>query len=71
VSLQLADDQRSIIAGWLMEFRSANLELPTTGAILNGKFYYIVNSQIDHEEDGRLKNEGELRPVKIAAIDLQ
>jgi hypothetical protein len=70
VSLQLSDDQRSIIAGWLLEFRSENLELPTTGAILNGRFYYIVNSQVDHEEDGKLKNEGELRPVKIATIEL-
>ena len=71
VRLQLSADGKAITSGQLLEFRSANLELPTTGAILNDRFYYIVNSQIDHELDGELRNEGELKPVKIAVIDLQ
>ena len=71
VRLELANDGNAVTRGRLLEFRSANLELPTTGAILNDKFYYIVNSQIDHEEDGRLRNENQLSPVKIAVLKLQ
>lgn len=71
VRLQLAPDGKSVLSGKLLEFRSPNLELPTTGAILNGRFYYIVNSQIDHEQDGKLKDEDQLKPVKIAVLPLQ
>jgi len=71
VRLQLAPDGKSVVSGKLLEFRSPNLELPTTGAILNGRFYYIVNAQIDHEQDGKLKDEDQLKPVKIAVLSLQ
>jgi hypothetical protein len=71
VRLQLPPDGKSILSGKLLEFRSANLDLPTTGAILNGRFYYIVNSQIDHEQDGKLKDVDQLKPVKIAVLNLQ
>ncbi len=71
VRLLLTPEGRAVASGRLLEFRSANLELPTTGTILGGSFYYIVNTQIDHEQDGKLKNEDELKPVKIAVIKLQ
>ena len=71
VRLQLAPDGKSVLSGKLLEFRSPNLELPTTGAILNGRFYYIVNAQFDHEQDGKLKDEDQLKPVKIAVLPLQ
>lgn len=70
VQLRLTPDGRSISAGKLLEFRTSNLELPTTGAVYNGSFYYIVNSQIDHEDNGKLLNEDKLQPVRIAALKL-
>lgn len=70
VELSLDSSGKAVVAGRLLEFRSDKLELPTTGAIYQGKFYYIVNSQLDHEEDGKLKNEDQLKPVKIAALPL-
>jgi hypothetical protein len=70
VELQLTKDGRSVSAGRLLEFRSSTLELPTTGAIYDGKFYYIVNSQIDHEDHGKLNNPDQLKPVKIAVLQL-
>ena len=70
VQLRLAPDGKSISSGRLLEFRSPNLELPTTGTIYKGSFYYIVNTQIDHEKDGKLIGEDKLQPIKIAALKL-
>jgi sugar lactone lactonase YvrE len=71
VQLRLTPDGKAVSAGKLLEFRSANLELPTTGAIYNGWFYYIENSQIDHEEDGKLRDAEHLKPVRIARLRLR
>jgi hypothetical protein len=70
VQLRLTPDGKAVSAGKLLEFRSASLELPTTGAIYNGWFYYIENSQIDHEEHGKLKDAEHLKPVRIARLRL-
>jgi hypothetical protein len=71
VELHLDSAGKAVVSGRLLEYRSDTLELPTTGAIYQGKFYYIVNSQIDHEEDGKLKDADQLKPVKIAAFALK
>lgn len=70
VQLRLTTDGRTVSSGKLLEFRSANLELPTTGTIYNGWFYYIANSQIDHQQDGKLKEPERLRAVRIARLRL-
>jgi len=70
VELRLAPDGKQIVSGRLLEYRSANLDLPTTGTVYHDRFYYIVNSQIDHEENGELKNPGTLAPIRIAALKL-
>ena len=71
VQLRLTPDGKAVSAGKLLEFRSASLELPTTGAIYNGWFYYIENSQINHEEHGKLKDAEHLKPVRIARLRLR
>jgi sugar lactone lactonase YvrE len=71
VQLRLTPDGKGVTAGKLLEFRSANLELPTTGAIYEGWFYYIANSQIDHEENGKLKDPEHLKPVRIGRLRLR
>lgn len=71
VRLQLTPDGKAVASGKVLEYRSPNLELPTTGTILKGQFYFIVNSQIDHEDDGKLRNEAGLKPIKIAVLLLQ
>ena len=30
----------------------------------------MVNTQLDHEDDGKLKNPQELKPVRIAVLNL-
>lgn len=71
VELRLTPDGRAISAGKLLEFASSNLDSPTTGTIYKDNFYYIVNSQLDHEENGRLNRQEELQPVRIAAMRLR
>jgi hypothetical protein len=71
VQLRLDGSGKAVVAGRMLEFRSTTLELPTTGAVYQGRFYYIVNSQIDHEEEGKLKDPDQLKPVKIAALPLE
>jgi len=71
VELRLAADGRGVSSGRLLEFRSSNLELPTTGTIYKDDFYYIVNTQVDHENDGKLTREETLQPVKIAVLPLR
>jgi hypothetical protein len=71
VELRLAADGRSVSSGRLLEFRSSNLELPTTGTIYKDDFYYIVNTQVDHEIDGKLTREETLQPVRIAVLPLR
>ncbi len=68
VQLRLASDGKSISGGKLLEFWSPNLDLPTTGTIYKNNFYYIVNSQVDHEEDGKLNREDKLQPIRIAVL---
>jgi hypothetical protein len=53
-----------------LEFRSELMDLPTTGAIYQDQLYYIVNSQIDNVEDGKVKDPARLRQVKIAVLPL-
>ena len=46
--------------------------LPTTGTIAKGRFYYIVNSHLRNlEPDGTILREEELEGTKIFQIDLQ
>jgi hypothetical protein len=71
VQLRLTPDGRNVSSGKLLEFRSSNLELPTTGTIYNDNFYFIVNTQIDHEENGKLLREEQLQPIKIAEMKLR
>jgi len=68
LQLLLTPGGRSISSGKSLEVRSSNLELPTTGAVYSGSFYYIVNSQNDHQDNGKLLKEDELQPVRIAAL---
>ncbi len=71
VEFTLSPNGQSIVRGKLLEFRSANLTLPTTGTINGNQFFYIVNTQIDHEKDGELLKAESLEPVRIAVLTLQ
>jgi hypothetical protein len=71
VQLDLTRDGKGVTRGRLLEFRSANLQSPTTGAIYRDQFYFIVNSQGDHVRNGKLVDEEHMQPVQIAVLKLQ
>ena len=70
VELQLSPDGKRITAGRLLEFRSPFVELPTTGTIYKDNLIFMVNTQIDHEENGELVRPETLQPVRIATMKL-
>lgn len=70
VQLRLTADGRAIASGKLLEFQSSNVDLPTTGTIYKRHFYFIVNSQIDHEDNGKLTGVDQLQPIRIAELKL-
>jgi hypothetical protein len=44
---------------------------PTTGAILNGKFYFMANTGIDNLDGGKISDPRKLEPLHIAMLPLQ
>jgi sugar lactone lactonase YvrE len=55
----------------VLEGRSPELALPTTGAIAGDGLFYIANSQIDAlQEDGKLKPGVKLEPVRVLRASL-
>ena len=46
------------------------LKTPTTGALRGDDFYFIVNTQIDNLNGGRILDRTQLQPVRIAVVHL-
>ena len=44
------------------------LKTPTTGALRGDDFYFIVNTQIDNLNDGRILDRTKLQPIRIAVV---
>jgi hypothetical protein len=68
---QLSADGARITMSEILEYRSDFVELPTTGAITQGKFYFIANSQIDNLRDEKIVDPSRLRPVRIGVVSLE
>jgi hypothetical protein len=43
---------------------------PTTGAILNGKFYFMANTGIENLDNGKISDPRKLEPLQIATLSL-
>jgi SMP-30/Gluconolactonase/LRE-like region len=61
----------SVEAKKILENRSKYLEIPTTGAIANGDFYLIANSQLRMLHEGNIIDPAKLKPVYILKMKLQ
>ena len=68
---QLSADGTRVTKSEVLEYRSDFVELPTTGAIAEGKFYFICNSQIDNLRDEKIVDPSKLEPVRIAVVSLE
>jgi hypothetical protein len=60
------------IAGFeILERRNPLFEGITTGAVADGAFYFMANTQIDKVGAGRIAGSARLEPVRILRIDLK
>jgi hypothetical protein len=69
-AFRLSNDGLSVKQATVLEYRSAQTTLPTTGAIHNNDFYFIANSQIDNLNDDRVLDVTRLERVRIAVLHL-
>ncbi len=72
LAFQLSNDGVHVSKTTILEYRSNLCILPTTGALREDDFYYIVNSGADNlNTNDRVLDVTKLEPVRIAAIHLQ
>ena len=70
-AFQLAKDGAHVSKTTILEYRSNLCVLPTTGALREDDFFYIVNSGSNNlNTDGRVMDVTKLEPVRIAVIHL-
>ncbi|HKS96003.1 MAG TPA: hypothetical protein VJV74_07695, partial [Terriglobia bacterium] len=67
---QLSADGARVTESEILEYRSDFVELPTTGAIAKGKFYFICNSQLDNLRDEKIVDPSKVQPVRIGVVSL-
>ena len=70
-AFQLSNDGAHVSKTTILEYRSNLCVLPTTGALREDDFYYIVNSGSDNlNTNDRVLDVTKLEPVRIAVIHL-
>ena len=67
---RLSNDGRRVTESEVLERGTNFVKDPTTGAIFQGKFYFMANTGIDNLRDDQIVDESKLEPVKIAVVTL-
>jgi len=70
VAFRLSGDALRVTQVKVLETRSPQSVLPTTGAIHGNDFYFIVNSQVDNLNDDKVLDATRLERVRIAMVHL-
>jgi hypothetical protein len=68
---QLSPDGLRVASTHVLERGTQLVGDPTTGAILNGKFYFMANTGIYNLKDDRIVDEKKLEPVQVAVVELK
>jgi hypothetical protein len=68
---KLSPDGREVRSSETLERGTEMVRDPTTGAILDGKFYFMANTAIENLEDGKMVDPGKLEPLHIAILPLK
>jgi hypothetical protein len=68
---KLSPDGREVTASETLEYHTDLVSDPTTGAILNGAFYFIANTGIYNLRDDKIVDPAKLEPVHIAVVPLK
>jgi hypothetical protein len=71
VRWHLSEDGRRITASQILERGTDLISFPTTGAIFEGKFYFIGNTGIANLKDDNIVDPNKLEPIHIAAVPLE
>src|SRR5215471_16854982 len=67
---RLSPDGREVKSGEVLERGTDLVRFPTTGAILDGKLYFMANTGIANLEDGKVVDPAKLEPLRIAVVPL-
>ena len=66
----LAPDGLQVTSSEVLERGTEMVKDPTTGAIFEGKFYFMANTGIDNLDDDKIVDAAKLEPVRIAVVPL-
>ena len=69
-AFRLSADGSTVKQSAILEYRSPQTVLPTTGATHGNDFYFIVNSQIDNLNDDKVLDATRLERIRIAVVRL-
>jgi len=67
---RLAADGMQVASARMLEYRTALVANPTTGAIVDGNFYFMANTGIDNLRDGHIADRAKLAPISVAVVHL-
>ena len=67
----LAPDGTLVTSSEVLERGTGFVKNPTTGAIFEGKFYFMANTGIDNLDDDKIVDPSKLEPVHIAEVELK
>ena len=67
---ELSADGSRVTASSVLEYCSEFVEFPTTGAIDEANFYFMVNTHLDNWKDEKVVDPQKLEAVRIAVIPL-
>jgi len=68
---KLTQDGSEVKSSEVLERGTDMVRNPTTGAILDGKLYFMANTGIENLEDGRIADPAKLEPLRIAVLPLK
>ena len=69
---KLSPDGRAVAAREVLERGTELVEDPTTGAVLDDKFYFMANTGIDNLDDnGNILDAAKLEPLRIVVVALK
>ena len=68
---KLSPDGREVTSSETLERGTTMVRNPTTGAILDGKFYFMANTGIENLKDSNIVDPEKLEPLHIAVLPLK
>jgi hypothetical protein len=68
---KLSPDGREVTSTEVLERGTDMVRDPTTGAILDGKLYFMANTGIENLDNGKIADPAKLEPLRIAVLPLK